>query len=885
MSHPISTRKEKLPPGGQQIIASEGAAIAHVQQTIVQGDLYTFAAGVAPDLALLFARYRAFVAESFGALDFRGVMQLQAATRIGLEQIYIPVAARPLPPAAGAAAPTASLHDFVAAHPLLVVLGDPGSGKSTLVRYLLLTLTRGFADRLGLGHGILPIFFPVAAFAAARAAHGRADLAPLTYLSEFYQGLSQPDYGPLFRRALAQGRALILLDGLDEVRDDRPAITHALEAFAREWQPGGNRFIATARSVGYDEAPLNPRLFTAVAILPLDDHQIRAFIERWSRAYQSLGEPSAPGAGDLLGDLVRAAASAELERRVAAHVAGLAAAVFADPHVTELARTPLLLTVLALIHNQGARLPDRRVELYRRCVEALAETWNRARSLSGRPVDVQLGDELIDERFVVNILGPVALWIHGERSGGLVEQDELEQQIATTLERTDGLPRRRARRRARDFIELMRRDTGLLREQGFRRFAFLHLTFEEYLAARGLLESVAVAEPELVLRRCVLDPRWREVVRLAVAAAPQREAQRLLLAILATPATDADYGQPIVLAGECLLDVGRGRASGRAWSAVVDALLALLADPEAPTAARMAGAATLGRLGDPRLLDPETGRAIGAEEHPVADYWCDLPAGPFWHADEGQGRHALRAVELPYGLRVARLPVTNAEFARFITAGGYAEPRWWGREGWRLVDPAGQRPAAAADDRPLRQPAAWGTPPFDSPSQPVVGVSWYEAAAYCAWLTAEGHAAGWLAPGEALRLPTALEWERAARHTDRREHPWGDTPPNPARAAFAPTGLSAPAAVGCFPAGAAACGALDLAGNCWEWTASGAQGPRALAPRPEASPGERHAALGGAFDQEGATLRCGAISWRLPGERAVNLGFRLARATADGRRR
>lgn len=593
-------------PSGQQIVASDGASIAHVQQTIVHGDLYAFAAAVSPDLALLFARYRAFVGESFGALDFRGVMQLHAATRVGLEQIYIPVTARPGPAAHGGPGAAASLHAFVAAHRSLVVLGDPGSGKSTLVRYLLLALTRGSAGDLGIGAATLPIFFPVAAFAAARAA--RADLAPLAYLSEYYRGLSQPDYGPLFQRALGQGRALVLLDGLDEVRDDRPGVARALDAFAREWEPAGNRFIATARVVGYDDAPLDPRRFVAVTIQPLDDGQIRGFIERWSRAYAALGEPparsSAPAA-DLLGDLVREASAAELERRVAAHVAALAEAVFAEPNVTDLARNPLLLTVLALIHNQGARLPDRRVELYRRCVEALAETWNRARSLSGRPVDVQLGDEPIDERFVINILGPTALWIHGERAGGLVDQDELEQQIAATLERTDGLPRRRARRRAREFIDLMRRDTGLLQERGYRRFAFLHLTFEEYLAARGLLESVAVSEPDRVLRRCVLDPRWREVVRLAVAAASQREAQHLLLAILFTPADGADHGAPVVLAGECLLDIGRNAATGRAWSAVLSALEALLDDPRASEAVRAAAAAVFGRLSAAGAPRPE----------------------------------------------------------------------------------------------------------------------------------------------------------------------------------------------------------------------------------------------------------------------------------------
>lgn len=869
----IAPRPPEAPAApGQAIVATDGAAIAHVTQTIVHGDLYAAPPAAAPDLALLFAHYRAFVVERFSRLDFRG-LHLHGAARLGLEQIYIPVEARPL----AGDGPPRCIHELVREQPLLVVLGDPGSGKSTLVRYLLLALTAA-EPGLGLARHTLPIFFPVAAFAAARAR--QADLAPLAYLSAYYAGLSQPDYGPLFARALATGRALVLLDGLDEVRAGREAVVLALEAFARQWESAGSRFLATSRVVGYAEAPLDPARFVAVAIEPLAEPQVRHFVERWSRAYAALGGPAAPPPGDLLADLVREAAEAEAERRVARHAESLAAAVFAEPHVAELARNPLLLTILALIHTQGARLPDRRVDLYRRCVAALAETWNRARSLTGRPVDVLLGDEPLDERFVVNLLGPVALALHSEQAGGLVDQDDLEARIAATLQSADGVSRRRARRLARDFVELMRRDTGLLQERGYRRFAFLHLTFEEYLAARGLLESVAVEDPAALLQAYAADPRWHEVVRLAVAAAPQREAGRLILALLV-----AGPERPALLAGECLLDVGRNGAGGRAWEAAVAALLALVADPAPSAAVRLAAGALLGRLGDPRRLDPATGRAEGAGQHAVPDYWCDVPAGPFWSGDEAAGRRrgpALRQAELARGVRIARFPVTNAEYRRFVEAGAYADPRWWTPEGRAFLGQGGLGAPRDEERPPISAPAHWGAAQYNGPAQPAVGVSWYEAAAYCAWLTAEGRAAGWLYPGEALRLPTALEWERAARHTDRRRYPWGDDPPDPERACYEGAGLRAPAPVGCFPAGAAACGALDLAGNVWEWTASLADDLAAPAPRPDLAPDQPPAIKGGAFNWDAEALRCGAHYWFHPAQRYNLLGFRLVWAAAEG---
>lgn len=97
---------------------------------------------------------------------------------------------------------------------------------------------------------------------------------------------------------------------------------------------------------------------------------------------------------------------------------------------------------------------------------------------------------------------------------------------------------------------------------------------------------------------------------------------------------------------------------------------------------------------------------------------------------------------------------------------------------------------------------------------------WYEAAAFCRWLTEQERAAGRLPAGQVIRLPTSLEWERAARGTDRRRYPWGPHYPTPGHANYDATGIGAPAPVGCFPLGRATCGAEDMAGNVMEWMAT-----------------------------------------------------------------
>lgn len=906
------------------IQAVDGASVRNAPITIVLGNqtTYSLPATPPPDLDALFRSYHDFIAKTYATLDFRGIAQVQNVVRLRLEEVYVPLrgsvagssandpASRrvydphvgrlvdlktggrlALPDdlreldaihmaghgdiAVGDAAgrdvqKTALLETLVRDAPFLVILGDPGTGKSTLVKVIMLALAKGRAGaEIGLSDEWLPIFFPVAAFAEARGDPGRRDLAPLDYLRDYFAGRNQPDYTPLFERALLAGRALLLFDGLDEVREDRLAVVRCLEDFIRAWDAPGNRFLATSRIAGYEDAPLDPGLFARATIAPFDDEQIRAFAGRWSRAFERAGQSGDAGADPLL------------EQRAAERAADLEQAIFGSGYIADLARNPLLLTILAIIHNQGARLPDRRVDLYRLCVEALAETWNRARSLSGREIDVYLGEEKLDERFVVNLLGPAALRIHAENPGGIVEEQDLERWLAETLAETDGLPRGRAGRLAQDFIGLVNRETGLLQERGHRRYSFLHLTFEEYLAARGLLESATLDDPDAEIRRRAVDSGWREVLRLAIASATQREASRLLLLLLEAPTDPQTRGRPVVLAGECLLDIGRNGATQRAWRGVITALLNLLRRGETPIATRVEAGHVLGRLGDPRRLNPKTGNAFGIDEYNLVEpYWCKVDAGPFWFGDErikeeddedDEAEEAeeagdaadgdeeevtneeprpprfdpaqLQRAELPYAFKIGRYPVSNAEFAAFLEANGPdgydPDAPWWTEEGRTFLAPGGHR--FDNQEEYVRLPRFWNAQDYNSPAQPVVGVSWYEATAYCRWLTDIGHKRGWLPSDREIRLPTSLEWERAARHTDRRPYPWVDAAPDPERANYAAADVGAPSPAGCFPAGRAVCGAEDLIGNVLEWLSTAYaddQSVTAIAPQKDFTPNE-----------------------------------------------
>jgi formylglycine-generating enzyme required for sulfatase activity len=941
-----------LPRISAAVNAGDGATVSGSPITVVMGDHHSYPVTLAPppDLDALYRQYCAFLSKSFGTLDFRGIAQVQNVVRLRLEEVYVPLNAttkgsdysvvisstgdgktiRALNAAqqfgarlfktlvsephslaesidiAKGRLSTRPLHDLVREHPFLVVLGDPGAGKSTLVRAIMLALAEGRAGELfGLHDEWLPIFFPVAAFAEVRGDPGSRDLAPLAYFRDYYRGREQPDYTPLFERALLAGRALVLFDGLDEVRDKRLEITRCLGDFIIAWDAPGNRFVATSRIAGYDDAPLDAGLFTRVTVEPFNDDEIERFAANWSIAFERAGAPDT------------ATSDPELRRRAEARTRDLSTDIFANPSVTELARNPLLLTILALIHNQGTRLPDRRVDLYRLCVEALAETWNRARNLAGREFDIFLGDEKLDERFVVNLLGPAALWIHEENPGGIVEERDLERKLAETLVETDGLPKGKAARMAADFLRLVNRETGLLQERGDRRYSFLHLTFEEYLAARALIESAMVTDADAEIHRRSTDSGWREVLRLALASVSQKEAQRLLLHLLEAPAEGEQHGRPVVLAGECLLDIGRNGATRRAWAAVVEALLALLRDTAAPVVTRVEAGHVLGRLGDPRLLNPRTGEATGLGDYELVEpYWCPVEAGPFWFGDErveddedepdgasddpnetedkaeeDQPRpprfdsSKLQRAELPHSFKIGRYPVTNAEFAAFLAANGPEgydpEKPWWTDEGRRFLAPGGH--PWDNQEEFVRHPRLWDDTGYNGATQPVVGLSWYEAAAYCRWLTAVGHEQAWLPKDEEIRLPTSLEWERAARHTDQRPYPWGNTLPTADHANFSLVGIERPSPVGCFPAGRGVCGTEDLVGNVLEWLATVSEeetSVTALRPKKDFTADESvllsFIYYGDSLDQ----ICCGARDGYYPDDWYNNWSFRVVQSRA-----
>ena len=195
------------------------------------------------------------------------------------------------------------------------------------------------------------------------------------------------------------------------------------------------------------------------------------------------------------------------------------------------------------------------------------------------------------------------------------------------------------------------------------------------------------------------------------------------------------------------------------------------------------------------------------------------------------------------------------------------------------------RRAAGATASERRHPRYWEDHRYNNPSQPVVGVCWYEARAYCNWLAEQLRITDY-EMGSVVRLPTEAEWEKAARWDGRRAHryAWGEKW-DEAQANTLEGRVLTTTPVGIYPAGAAACGALDCAGNVWQWTSS-RWGPEVERPafaypydpgdgREEPGGTDLRVVRGGSWHDEARYARCAYRSRHFPVNRHGYAGFRV----------
>ncbi len=831
----------------------------------------------APDLAQVRERYLAHLVERYRYLDFKGFgVSDRVAIRLPLLEMYVPLKARLETPEGETwerlllAGRTPSedeaeamgrklgepqpVLDLLASHDGLVLLGDPGSGKTTFLKYLALTLATGQGETLGLG-GRLPVLLPLSAYANALV---KEDIPLGRFLPRYHQeqrGLDLP-LDALLDSELPRGNVLFLLDGLDEVKELglRNTVVERVRDFYGLHRRQGNKFALTSRIVGYREVRPAAEGLVEGTLVDFDREEIEVFVEKWTSAL----ERAAVGDGQV------AVQDAKRERDE------LLAAIERNPGVRSLAANPLLLTILALMKRQGVTLPERRTELYQTYVETLLRNWNLVRSLAGRSSrDLDLVETL-------KILAPLALWMHQTSPGvGLVREWDLHQELERIYrERGESDPEAATRH----FLDDVRDHAALLLDRGGRQYGFIHLTFQEYLAAVALAQKGQQGVEPIVeaLAQHVDEAPWHEVILLTVGylgiGQKRDEAASAVVEALLDQAPGRP-GQAVVLAGRAVADAGSAGVTSACRQRVVEALLRTMrADKVAPVRRAQAGRA-LADVGDPR---PEVMTLDGME-------FCRVPAGPFWMGSEDSDEQAweeekpLHLCEIPYDYFLARYPVTVTQLRAWAEASGRQSRAPFGLWGWGALNVPAER------------------------------VNWNDAAAFCEWLTERWRVGGLLKKGWAVCLPSEAEWEKAARGgvkilsrpqvgslrnrssngplmenpRPHRRYPWGEKDDRRlANSLEAKTRQVSPA--GCFAGGASPYGCEEMAGNIWEWTRSLFEPypyPADLKDRQrreDHSVEGRRVLRGGSAILSSRFMRCAFRNKEHPRRRYRTIGFRVA---------
>ncbi len=199
--------------------------------------------------------------------------------------------------------------------------------------------------------------------------------------------------------------------------------------------------------------------------------------------------------------------------------------------------------------------------------------------------------------------------------------------------------------------------------------------------------------------------------------------------------------------------------------------------------------------------------------------------------------------------------VTNAQFKEFILAGGYNKREYWTKEGWNFIQKKRVYYSYPKKKKyRIEKPLGFGDNVISTaPDHPVIGVSWYEAAAYAKW-------AG-------KRLPSETEWEKAARGTEARIYPWGNDF-DFSKLDYFPTHKKL-SPVGSYPEGASPYGVLDMSGNVSEWCADNIHGKDTKAIR------------GGGWNSMQLHLTCIHHVAKPPTHRSYSLGFRCAKSVKE----
>ncbi len=365
--------------------------------------------------------------------------------------------------------------DAVKSHCKLMVLGKPGSGKTTFLKHIVIQ-----CDRAKFEANKIPIFIPLKTFAEI------ANLDLLEYISDEFatcgvEGRSQTEF------VLSQGRGLILLDGLDEVPEsDSDAVVRQIRQFVQKYY--NNQFIITCR-IAASKYRFHEEGFTNVELADFNVEQIAAFARNWFVAFSQNLEAGKALASQFVEKL-------KLQK---------------NQQIQELAVTPILLNLTCLVFQAKADFPSNRAKLYEEGLEIMLRKWDETRGIQRDKVYRDLN--LCKKQDLLAFVAAITF----DRGDYFFEKNNVQKLIANYLRNLQDAKTYRVQLEMDSEVVLkaIEAQHGLLVERARGIYSFSHLTFQEYLTAREIVDNSEAQALEKLVNH-ITEKRWREVVFLAV---------------------------------------------------------------------------------------------------------------------------------------------------------------------------------------------------------------------------------------------------------------------------------------------------------------------------------------------------------------------------------
>lgn len=355
----------------------------------------------------------------------------------------------------------------------LFILGKPGAGKTTFLKYIALQAAKQNINKV-------PIFVSLREWADSK-------LELLPFIVEDFDICDFPDATPFVEKLLKSGYAIVLFDGLDEVNQEsgqRDRQTREMNNYIKKYNR--TQYLITCRIAATDYT-FEP--FTYVEIADFTENQIKTFVANWFRNKE--GEKDEDTYKKFLAEFARGD----------------------NKGLRDLARTPLLLTLLCLAFNETMTFPQRRVEIYEEALDALLKKWDASRRIKRDEVYRKLSHGHKE-----NMLARIAAETF-ERNNYFIAQPDLERLITDyvknvpphdTNKKTDG----------EVILKAMEAQHGIFVERAHKVYSFSHLTFQEYFTAKYIAANDTKFTLKNLVRAHSMDLRWREVFLLTTSLLP-----------------------------------------------------------------------------------------------------------------------------------------------------------------------------------------------------------------------------------------------------------------------------------------------------------------------------------------------------------------------------